>query len=268
MSLRSIYGQNVGYDLVNGKLQAKGLSAFDPAVPGNRIVYPDALTVALFDDFEGDVVADQWNFTEGTDNTTSDGAINAALNGEFLLTAGDSAGTVAADYSQLNRELNWQGQQDLWFAARIKLASIASVSAFIGFSDTKALEGPIYSAASANTLTSDATDAVGFMFDTSMAAANWWAVGVANDVDATAQNLGVAPVAATYETLAIQLRMNPVTNVVTAIFYRNGQPIGSPMASACRHNISLTPHFGIRPRTAVAGKTLTIDWVNVAGKRI
>jgi hypothetical protein len=268
MSRHSLYGSNAGWDFTRNKFQAKGYSAYDPANPGNKIILPDANTVAFFDDFEGDVVADQWNFTEGTDSTTSDGAISAAVNGLFLLTPGDSAGTVAADGSQLNRELNWQARQNLWFHTRLKLAAITSVSCFFGFTDTKALEQAIYSAGSGNTLTTDATDAVGFMFDTAMTAVNWWAVGVANDVDATAQNLAVAPVADTWATFSIQLNYDPVANGIAADFYYNGQPIGSKMSAACRYNIALTPCFLVRPKSAVAGKTMSIDYINVAGDRI
>lgn len=268
MSLHSIYGRRLGFDTIRNKAQALGYSAFDPANPGNKIIMPDANTVAFFDDFEGDVVADQWNFVEGTDNTTSDGAISAAVNGLFLLTGGDSAGTVAADAAELNRELNWQARQNLWFHTRVKLASIASVSCFFGFTDTKSLEQAIYSAGSVNTITTDATDAVGFFFDTAMSTVNWWAAGVANDVDATHQNLGVAPVADTWETFSIQLNYDPVTNAIAADFYRNGQRIGSKMSAACRYNIALTPCFLVRPKSAVAGKTMSIDYVNVAGDRI
>lgn len=269
MSRHSLYGQRVGVNNLTDRLQGYGYEAWNPATPGNKIILPDPNTVAMFDDFEGDVVADQLNFTEGTDNTTSDGAISAALNGVFLLTPGDSAGSVAADGAQLNRELNWQARQNLWFHTRLKLASIASVSCFFGFTDTKSLEQAVYSAGSGNTLTTDATDAVGFMFDTAMTAVNWWAVGVANDVDATAQNLGVAPVADTYATFSIQLTCDPAaSNAVSADFYYNGQPIGSKMSAACRYNISMTPCFIIRPKSAVAGKTMSIDYVNVAGNRV
>lgn len=269
MSRHSLYGQRAGVNTLTNRFQGFGYEAWNPGSPGNKIILPDPNTVALFDDFEGDVVADQWNFVEGTDNTTSDGAISAAVNGLFLLTGGDSAGTVAADAAELNRELNWQARQNLWFHTRVKLASIASVSCFFGFTDTKSLEQAVYSAGSGNTLTSDATDAVGFMFDTAMTAANWWAVGVANDVDATAQNLAVAPVADTWETFSIQLTYAPAaSNAIYADFYRNGRPIGSKMTAACRYNIALTPCFLVRPKSAVAGKTMSIDYVNVAGDRI
>lgn len=267
MSRHSLYGKFAGINNETGLLQAKGYEAWDPDLPGNRIILPSANKVAIFDDFEGDVVADQWGFVEGTDSATSDGAISAAVNGLFLLTPGDSAGTVAADGAMLTRELNWQGRQNLWFHARVKLAAITSVSCFFGLTDTKSLEQPIHSAASADTITTNATDAVGFFFDTAMSTDNWWAAGVANDVDATHQNLGYAPVADTWETFSFQLLTNP-SNVVSARFYRNGQPVGSIMSTAVTYNVALTPVFITRPLSAAAGKTMSIDYVNVAGDRI
>jgi hypothetical protein len=213
----------------------------------------------------GDLVADEWNYVEGTDSSTAAGVVVENVNGTFVITPGDSAGTVAADYAALNAGLNWKANQgDLVFQARVKLAEITSVSAFIGFSDTKALESPIYSAASANTLTSDATDAVGFMFDTAMGTDNWWAVGVANDVDATAQNLGVAPVADTYETFRIEIGSTGI-----AKFFRNGAEIGSgAMTGAVTPTVALTPYFGVRPLSAAAGKLLTIDYSLVSALRV
>jgi hypothetical protein len=225
---------------------------------------PSPAKVAIFDDFLGDVVADQWNYTEGSDTTTADGAIVEGVNGVFRLTAGDSAGSVAADAAQLNSALGWKANQGgLQFAARVALGSIASVSCFVGFTDTKSLEAPIESAASADTLTTTATDAVGFLFDASIATDNWWLTGVANNTDATAQNSGVAPVAATYEVLGIEVAANG-----SAQFFRNGRAIGSRMPGAVTPTVALTPVFIVWPRSAVAGKTLDIDWVNVSANRV
>lgn len=227
--------------------------------------------VVLFDDFLGDVVADEWNFVEGTDSSTSDGAIVEGVNGVFRLTGGDSAGTVAADAAELNSALGWKANQGgLTFEARISLASIASVSCFIGFTDTKSLEQAIYSAGSVDTITTDATDAVGVFFDTAMSTVRWWFAGVANDVDATKQDVGYAPVATTYESFRI------VVDVYgTATLYRasatdldNFVQIGTPMVGAVRPTIALTPCFLIRPKSAAAGKTMDIDYVKVSANRV
>jgi hypothetical protein len=245
--IKSLYGPYLGIEQGTNIIVAK--NGFLSGAPGSQIPLPSPERVVFFDDFMGDLLADEWNFVEGTDSSTSAGAIVAAVNGTLVITPGDSDGTIAADYAAVNAALNWKANAgDLVFQARVKLAEITSVSAFIGFTDTVAHEQPIHSAASANTLTTVATDAVGFMFDTAMGTDNWWAVGVANDVDATAQNLGVAPVAE---------------------FFRNGLEIGSgAMSGAVTPTVALTPHFGVRPLSAAAGKLLTVDYSLVAATRV
>jgi len=259
--LTSLHGRRVGLTDQDALVSIGGFISGSGA---DQIIMPSARNVVLFDDFLGDVVADQWNFTEGTDSSTSDGGIVEGVNGVYRLTAGDSAGSVAADYAQLNSALGWKANQGgLRLAARIALGSIASASCFFGFTDTKSLEGPIYASGTANGLTSDASDAVGFMFDTAMTDDTWWLVGVKGDTDATAQNTTIAPVAATYETLAVELDTSG-----NARFWRNGALLGNVMTNALTATVALTPHFGIRPKSAAAGKTMDIDWVNVSANRV
>lgn len=256
----SLHGIKVGLDATGRLVTPGGMAAGEY---GKQITMGGPSWVTLYDDFLGDVVADQWNFTEGTDSATSDGALVVTTNGMFRLTAGDSAGTVAGDGSQLNSELNWKASQtNLIFEARVKLAVITTVSCFMGFTDTKSLEQPIESANSANTLTANADDAVGFMFDTRMDADNWWAVGVKATTKATAQNLAVAPVADTYATFRVE-----VSSTGEARFYYNGQPIGTLMASAITATVALTPVFIIRPTGATAGMLMDIDYAHVRAAR-
>lgn len=231
---------------------------------GSQFALSSPRRVALFDDFLGDVVADQWNFVEGTDSSTSDGAISAGINGVFLLTPGDSAGTIVADGAEINGELNWKASQGgLEFEARVKLAAITSVSCFVGLTDTRSLEQAIHSANSANTITTNATDAVGFFFDTNMTDDNWWMAGVANDVDATHQDSGVAPVADTYDVLRVEINTSGV-----ATFYINGKQKGTKMTGALTPTIALCPCVIVRPLSAVAGKTLSIDYIYVSADRV
>lgn len=262
--LTSLHGRKAGL-AHNGQMVVP--AGYLAGSHGSQIEMPSPSRCVLFDDFLGDVVADQWNFTEGTDSGTSDGAISAQQNGAFLLTPGDSAGTVAADGAQLNSELNWKANSAqpnrLVFEARVKLASIAQCSCFVGFTDTKSLEQPIQSAGSGDTITTNATDAVGFMFDVGMNNDNWYLVGVANDVDATVQDSGVAVAADTWATLRVEIDASGV-----AYFFINGNPVGSAMSGAVRTTIALTPVFIVRPTAAVAGKTMTIDYCHVAGDRV
>jgi hypothetical protein len=120
---------------------------------------------------------------------------------------------------------------------------------------------PIQTAASANTLTSNASDAVGFMFDTSMTDDNWWLVGVDTDVDATHQDTGFAPVAATYETLRVEVGADG-----GAVFFRNGLQVGTKMAAAITPGTDITPVVAIFPRTT-AVKTIDIDYIHASMNR-
>jgi hypothetical protein len=232
------------------------------------LVPPNPDYAVFFDDFLGDVVADEWAFAEGSDSGTSDGAISAAVGGRFLLTPGDSAGTVAADYAQLSSLLQWKANAgSLVFQTRVQLAAITSVSTFIGLTDTLSLEQPIYSAGSADTITTDADDAVGFFFDTAQATDVWFCAGVkatvdATHVQATVAGTAVAPVAATDAVLRIEIDI-----LGNAKFYYNGAQCGY-VANAVTPTVALTPHFGVRPKSAVAGKTLSIDYSYVASLRV
>src|SRR4051812_31549240 len=109
--IKSIYGPYLGIESGTNSLVAqKGVLT---GTPGSQFRHSDPARVVQFNDFTGLVgsVPGDWAFTEGTDNTTSDGKITAAVNGEFVLTPGDSAGTIAADGAMLNSALNWKANQ-------------------------------------------------------------------------------------------------------------------------------------------------------------
>jgi len=123
-------------------------------------------------------------------------------------------------------------------------------------------EAPIVSAASANTLTSNATDAVGFMFDTRMTTDNWWLVGVATDVDATHQDTGFAPVADTFATFRIE-----VTSAGVAKFFYNGAPVGTAMTGAVTPAADLTPTVAVSKTSVAASMTADLDYIHVSMTR-
>ena len=238
------------------------------SIAGRQVAaaYASASKVAVFDDFLGDVLADQWNYVEGTDSATADGAILAGgVGGVLRLTSGDAGTGLAADLCSLNSSLQWKASNGGLIAeARVKASAITAGSYyFFGFTDTLSLEAPVESAASANTLTSNATDAVGIMFDTRMTADNFWAVGVKADVDATAQDLEVAPVAATYVTLKVE-----VTALGKAIFFVDGQQVGSVMENAVTPGTALTPVLCCGKTSVAASHTLDADFVNVSMNRV
>lgn len=219
--------------------------------------------ISSFDDFLGDLLADEWNIVLGNGGATA-GAVSAAKGGKVLLTLDDSAGSVAADGAGINGELNWYAENDeLVMEARVQLSAITVISAFVGFTDTKALEAPVISAGSADTITTNATDAVGFMFDSRMTTQQWHLVGVANDVDATRQASGKAPVAATYQKLRVV-----VTAAGVATFYINDVQVGTAMVAAVTPSVALTPVVIAYPTAASSLRTVSVDYIATAMKRV
>lgn len=265
MTYPTIEGRHLGLDReINGRRATRSRGGFVSGDRGRERRFGGPHHVEFFDDFLGDVIADQWNFVEGTDSTTTDAAILAGgIGGVLRVTTGDAGTGLAADMAQLTQALQWQASNGcLAIEGRFKLSAITNCYVFFGFTDVVTLEAPIISAASADTITTNATDAVGFMFDTRMSTDNWWAVGVATDVDATAQNLAVAPVADTYATFRIEINSSGV-----ATFFYNGNVIGSRMTGAVTPAADLTPTFAVSKTSVTASMTADIDYIHVSMDR-
>lgn len=269
--LTSIHGRKAGLTAEGangahkGKARFMAPGGFVAGEHGNQFDIASPSKIVMFDDFVGDVIADQWDAQEGTDSATSASAILAGgIGGVLRITTGDAGTGLAADMVQITQALQWQASNGgLVFQTRLKLSAITTCYVFVGFTDLAAsLEAPIESAASANTLTSNATDAVGFMFDTRMSTDNWWLVGVAGNTDATAQNVGSAPVADDYETLRIE-----VSATGAATFFRNGLQVGTAMAGAVTAATDLTPTVNVSKTSVAASMTADFDYVHVAMNR-
>lgn len=262
--LTSIHGRKVGLDHEGRLLVPAGVVSGEN---GKQIALPSPSTVTLFDDFTNGFNTNNWLATEGTDSATSDAAIlSGGIGGVLRLTTGDAGTGYAADAEQITQKaLMWQaGNGNLVFEIRVKLSAIINCYAFLGFTDTvaAALEAPIIGSGSGNGLTSNATDAVGFMFSTNMTDDNWWLVGCKNDVDATAQDSGYAPVADTYETLRIELNTSG-----EAVFYRNGAQVGDKMASAITAATDLTAVMTVSKLSATVSMNMDVDYIHVAMNR-
>lgn len=225
---------------------------------------PNAGYVALFDDFLGDVLDANWNYVEGTDASPTDAAVFAGgIGGVLRMSSGDAGTGLAADLAQLNSFLNWRAANgDLVVEARGKLSSLTNAYLFVGFTDVNTLEAPIESSASGDLVTSNATDAVGFMFDSRMATDNFWLVGVKADVDATKQNSGVAPVAGDYVTLRVVL-----SAAGAAYFFVNGVMVGTEMVAAVTPTVALTPTIALGNTSLTVAKTFDVDYAGVSMKR-
>lgn len=220
--------------------------------------------VRLYDDFLGDVLADEWNGRVGTDAQCVAPAILADQTAGYcrLVTGNDAAGTMAANGVQLESGRNWLvGEGETIFETSLKLSSIATMSVFVGFTDqNSALEMP-FLLGGGDALTSNATDAVGVVYSTDATTGNWFLVGVANDVDATKQNTGVGPTAGNTDTWRIRIGSDGV-----AQFYHNGHRIGTEMSGAVRTTVQLTPIVAAFS-TSTASRNIDVDYLYVQENR-
>lgn len=259
--LKSIKGRLLGLG-PDGELICPG--GFVAGANGSQFALPTPTKVSYFDDFIGDALDARWNIVEGTDSATSDAAILAGgIGGIVRFTTGDAGTGLAADLIQMTQALQWQASNGgLFVEARFKLSQITESYLFLGFTDVVTLEAPIISAGSANTITTTATDALGFMWDTRMTTDDIWLVGVANDVDATLQDSGFALVADTFITLRVE-----VTAAGVASFFRNGIQVGTVMSGAVTPAVDLTPTFAVGKLSTATSITSDLDYIAVGMNR-
>lgn len=221
--------------------------------------------IEMKDDFLGDEINGYWwQGWLGTDTNVRNATMRAdQVNGVVRMTTGSDVGaTMALNGVQVQGQLNWRANKGgLVWEGRIAIDAITLVALYIGLTDQRsALEMP-FTLAAGDALTSNATDAVGVLFDTAADNDNWWLVGVAADVDAAKQNTGVAPVAATFETWRIEVSASG-----SATFYRNGTLVGAAMNLAVTPSIQLTPVIAVFSRTN-ASRNVDIDMISLQQQR-
>lgn len=221
--------------------------------------------IEMKDDFLGDEINGYWwQGALGTDTNVRNATMRAdQVSGVIRMTTGsDVGGTMALNGVQLHGQLNWRANKGgLVWEGRVALDVITNVALFIGLTDQRAaLEMP-FTLAAGDALTSNATDAVGVLFDTAADTDNWWLVGVSADIDAAKQNTAVAPVAATFETWRIEVSATGV-----ATFYRNGVLVGVAMGGALTASTQLTPVIAAFSRTN-ASRNVDVDEITVQQQR-
>lgn len=221
--------------------------------------------VELLDDFLGEEIDGyRWQSLIGTDSACRQGTVlQDQVGGVARLSTGQDAGaSMALNGVQLQSQLNWRADKGgLVFEATLNMSAITFMCVFVGLTDQRAaLEMP-FTLAAGDALTSNATDAVGVLFDTAAATDNWWLVGVKADVDAVKQNSAVAPAPATFETWRIEIDTSG-----EARFYRNGTLVGVAMANAVTPSAQLTPVVAAFSRTN-ASRNVHVDLLDVQQQR-
>ena len=220
--------------------------------------------VCLFDDFLGDTLNTDLYLipTKGSDGQTVDFAPLAGVTGGVIrgTTGDDAAASYAVNGIQIGGYLQWAPNQGgLEFEARVKISAITDIAIYVGLSDQVAnLEEA--ASLSGTTFTTNATDCVGFLFDTAATTDTIRAVGVKNDVDATHVNTGLAYVADTYRVFNIKLDTSG-----NAVYSIDGAVVAT-VTDAVTAGALLAPYVGAAARAA-ASRHVYIDYFLVQGNR-
>lgn len=260
--LKSIFGRQLGLTADERLMAIKG---FLSGADGSQFAHAAPDRVVLLDDFIGKTLSGVWGVAKGSDGGAANFAISAALDGRAVGTTGAGAGaTMAVNGIRLDSALNWAGAQGgLDMQARLKMDSIATFAIFVGFSNQAgALSMPANGSGSGNGITTGDNDCFGFLYDTTMTTKDWWLVGSAATVDATMQDSGVAPVAAT----DVVLRCQYSKTSGQASFFINGTQVGLPMAAPVTAATPLTPCIAAFTRAAV-GVNVSVDYVQASQAR-
>jgi len=203
-------------------------------------------------------------FNSGSDDLAIDPAINAQKGGVLRVTAGDGDGTAAVDGSQVVLALPFKAEYGgLVAECRLKITDVSECSVFVGFTDVTSLEEP--ASVSGTTVTTNASDAVGFVYDTAMTTDEWWAVGVAGDTDATGNGtLSVAPADATYQTLRVEVG----SDGESASFYVDDVLVGSLTANVVTPSTAVYfTVFANGNGSNAAAATVDVDYIWVQHSR-
>ena len=246
-------GQAQTFQQQFGDVNTVSMANVRVAVNSDEITVPPA---ELYDRFlTGGSLAHYWLY-KGSD---AQAVLPVISNNRLVLVAGDANTGFAADGSQLIGGTGYTlSAGALTFEVSMQYPGSANIQYFVGFTDqTSALEIPIESAAVGDTIITTATDAVGFMFDTSMATDNRWLVGVNNNVDETAQDSNTVSLINTEFVLRIEIDASANAN-----FYVDGTQVGTTMTTACSTSVPLYPTIAVGSR-GTATRTLSVSCLYV-----
>lgn len=241
-------------------VKLRALSANNVEIDGDSLIsFNDVRTVQLEDHFVGlGIDTTKWQTTLGSDPQCA-AAIYEDNSGTLRLTTGDDAGaTMAINGVQLNGALNWKpADGGLIFQTTIKPSTNGNVAIFCGLTDQRAaLEMP-FTLGVSDALTSNASDAVGFLFDTAADNDYVYMVGVKADVDATKQNNGAALSSSNWTIFRVE-----VSSAGAARFFINDVLVGTEMVDAITPATVLTPVIAVFSRSAVS-KTVDVGYIRV-----
>lgn len=223
--------------------------------------------VVFFDDFLGDALDARWSGGAGSDAQAVAPAANAQIGGAVRLTSGNTGSgddTGAIDGSSLTHGLQWEADNGgLRMEAKVKfVTTVATAYAFVGFTDTLATTTVEYPfKMNGTTLTDTATNACGFLYDSTATNDVWILVGTKAGAGTYSNNsASIAPTADTWVTLAIE-----VDTAGSMTGFINGANVGT-LADAITVTTDVTPAI-VAGTNTTAVQSLDVDYVEVMMQR-
>ena len=205
-------------------------------------------------DFTGGVIPTE--VTGLSENSGTAATVVGKVNGVVGLITGTSSG----NRSQLVTGLNHKADDGtlIYVCTALNLTDVATRANFFGWTDTVSIENPIE--LSGVTITANATDAVGFVYDTAATTDVIYIQGVKAGA-ATALKAATnpvtggtyTPVAGTYDEYRIEVNTDG-----DASFFINGEYVGT-VEDAVTTSVLLTPTALVETRTTAAS-TVYVDW--------
>jgi len=262
-----LYGMDLDLTTADAQVTEKAIdlndSDWDYAIDAGHV--PIVSTAATFmDDFFGGTIAIHWTELSGSDG----GAVQAiqanAQFGEYQITSGANGANCAADCEGIVLGTHWSADQgSLIFETRLHIdTAVANDIVFAGFSDNAGLEMPA-TIGGADAVTGVADDLCGFLFDTTAATDEWFAVCFDATVEGTGSGAtGTAPAAGVSQVLRVEVDAGGED----ARFYINGALVGTITANAITITDLLTPMI-ILDTNAAESNVVDVDYVFVSAQR-
>lgn len=223
---------------------------------------------AMFEDFLGDLVPDEWivgssdtGQATGTGNVATSAV--SATNGVYRMTSSaSSTQTPAGGAQSINTPPNWKANQgELRFGARLKIATLAGNSLYVGLTDTGGAEIAAYDTGGG--IQTPAGDYVGFICSGEASATEQAWRGVAGKAGTDQSvTLSVTPTANTYDVLECSVDASGNN----AKFWVNGVLKGHIQSNAVTPTVALAGGVW-RANTDGAADAVDVDWIAISALR-
>ena len=187
------------------------------------------------------------------------------ISGEATVDVG--AGTAGDNEygGQALSHLQWKGDLNAFFVARIKISSVATVKVEVGFTD--AITGDAGAINTLGSYSTTASDWCGWVIDTDDTA-TWQATGVKATTEATKNESSsiIAPVADTYQYMGVFLNGD---NAMFMQWDASGRKIGETLSieDAIEGGTAVCPWVFVQNRGSSQARNITLDYFMVGQRR-